>query len=118
MGAIVASFDGSQPVLVPRSRFLPVKTTNDLLTLRSDAYELTPQGRLELVVPAAPVVDLDKQYFQFVADFDERFPTVPSLKETRTFTVRGDWHFTAGVAFSGDVELSGSGALRAVENRA
>ncbi|MDY5854231.1 MAG: UTP--glucose-1-phosphate uridylyltransferase [Arcanobacterium sp.] len=115
MGAIVASFDGSQPVLVPRSRFLPVKTTNDLLTLRSDAYELTPQAHLKLVVPAAPVVDLDKQYFQFVADFEQRFPTVPSLKDTRTFTVHGDWHFTDGVAFSGDVELNGAGTVRGVE---
>lgn len=113
MGAIVASFDGAQPVLVPRSRFLPVKTTNDLLTLRSDAYEVTPEAHLELVVPAAPVIDLDKEYFQFVDDFDERFPSVPSLKDVTTFTVKGDWHFTEGVAFSGDVALAGNGSVTA-----
>ena len=113
MGAIVASFDGAQPVLVPRSRFLPVKTTNDLLTLRSDAYEVTPDAHLELVVPAAPVIDLDKEYFQFVDDFDERFPSIPSLKDVTTFTVKGDWHFTEGVVFSGDVRIEGRGAINA-----
>lgn len=113
MGAIVASFDGAQPVLVPRSRFLPVKTTNDLLTLRSDAYEVTPDAHLELVVPAAPVIDLDKEYFQFVDDFDERFPSIPSLKDVTTFTVKGDWRFTEGVVFSGDVRIEGRGAINA-----
>ena len=111
MGAIVASFDGAEPVEVPRSRFLPVKTTNDLLTLRCDAYEVTEDAHLNLVVPAAPVVDLDKQYFQFVADFEERFPSIPSLKDARTFKVTGDWHFEEGVAFSGDVHLEGNGTI-------
>lgn len=115
MGAIVAKFDGAKPVLVPRSRFLPVKTTNDLLTLRSDAYELTPDYHLRLVRESAPVVDLDKQYFQFVADFDERFPSVPSLKDVHTFTVHGDWRFSAGVHFAGDVLLEGSGAVLGAE---
>ena len=90
-----------------------MKTTNDLLTLRSDAYEVTPDAHLELVVPAAPVIDLDKEYFQFVDDFDERFPSIPSLKDVTTFTVKGDWRFTEGVVFSGDVRIEGRGAINA-----
>ena len=41
MGSAIESFDGAQAVAVPRDRFAPVKTTNDLLVLWSDAYELT-----------------------------------------------------------------------------
>ena len=41
MGAAVGSIPGARAVQVPRSRFAPVKTTNDLLVVRSDAYELT-----------------------------------------------------------------------------
>ena len=48
MGAALGVFDGAQAVRVPRSRFAPVKTTNDLLGVRSDAYVLTDEGHVEL----------------------------------------------------------------------
>ena len=38
MGSAIESFDDASAVVVPRSRFAPVKTTNDLFVLRSDAY--------------------------------------------------------------------------------
>ena len=59
----------------PRSRFLPVKATSDLLVLRSDAYELIDGAQVRLVPTrtAAPLVDLDKPY-KLVDDFDARFP--------------------------------------------
>src|SRR6187200_67201 len=41
MGAAIDVFDGARAIRVPRRRFAPVKTTSDLLALRSDAYELT-----------------------------------------------------------------------------
>ena len=50
MGAAIASFPGAQALRVPRSRFLPVKTTDDLLVLRSDAYVLDERSH----VVAAP----------------------------------------------------------------
>jgi UTP--glucose-1-phosphate uridylyltransferase len=40
MGAAVEVFEGATAIGVGRDRFLPVKTTNDLLVLRSDAYQL------------------------------------------------------------------------------
>ena len=49
MGAAIEVFEGAQALRVPRTRFAPVKTTDDLLALRSDAYELTEDAR---VVPA------------------------------------------------------------------
>ena len=37
-----------QAILIPRTRFAPVKTTADLLALSSDAYEITPDFRMVL----------------------------------------------------------------------
>jgi len=38
MGSAIGCFDDAAAIVVPRSRFAPVKTTNDLFVLRSDAY--------------------------------------------------------------------------------
>lgn len=38
MGSAIGCFDDASAIVVPRSRFAPVKTTNDLFVLRSDAY--------------------------------------------------------------------------------
>ena len=40
MGAAIEVFPGAQAIEVDRARFLPVKSTNDLLALRSDVYTL------------------------------------------------------------------------------
>ena len=37
MGLAIALLDGAAAIRVPRSRFAPVKTTDDLLAVRSDA---------------------------------------------------------------------------------
>src|SRR5207302_9789820 len=49
MGAAIQSFPGARLLCVPRARFVPVKTTNDLLVLRSDAYRLTDELLVEPV---------------------------------------------------------------------
>ena len=38
MGAAIGVFEGAGAVQCPRARFVPVKKTNDLLVVRSDAY--------------------------------------------------------------------------------
>ena len=64
MGAAVGSIPGARAVQVPRSRFAPVKTTNDLLVVRSDAYELTPDGRMSPTFDGSgPVVTLDDDFY-------------------------------------------------------
>ncbi len=106
MGAAIASFDGAGALRVPRSRFLPVKTTNDLLLLRSDVYHLIG-GTLQLVPSrtAAPLVDLDKR-FKLVGDFDRRFPAgPPSMVAADGLTVRGDVTFGANVRVTGTVTV-------------
>ncbi|MDX6681188.1 MAG: UTP--glucose-phosphate uridylyltransferase, partial [Solirubrobacteraceae bacterium] len=96
MGAAIDVFDGARAIRVPRERFAPVKTTNDLLALRSDAYELHDDGRIVVAGgrTGAPLVDLDTRHFKLVRDFDARFAAgVPSLVACERLTVRGDVAF-------------------------
>jgi UTP--glucose-1-phosphate uridylyltransferase len=109
MGAAIGSFPGARLLLVPRTRFVPVKTTDDLLLLRSDAYTLTDDGR---VLPSPecaarlPYVELDKRHYKLIDDFESRFPGgPPSLRAARRFVVDGDVTFEEGVVITGSVEL-------------
>lgn len=110
MGAAVAVFEGAVAIEVERSRFLPVKTTNDLLVLRSDVYELSEDCRLVATGPA-PLVDLDPKHYKLVAGFSERFAAgAPSLTDAESLTVRGDWTFGAGVVAAGKAALEDQGS--------
>src|SRR4051794_14127676 len=64
MGAAIDVFDGAAAVRVPRSRFAPVKTTNDLLVVRSDVYELDDESRVMAKKDRLPVVDLDAEHYK------------------------------------------------------
>jgi UTP--glucose-1-phosphate uridylyltransferase len=110
MGAAIEVFEGATAIGVGRERFLPVKTTSDLLVLRSDAYELEADGRLTKAADPTPVVDLDNDYYKIIGDFDHRFPAgAPSLKEAQYLEVNGDWTFEAGVRVIGEVTLKNRG---------
>lgn len=110
MGAAIEVFEGAQAIAVERGRFLPVKSTNDLVVLRSDAYEIGADGVPRLCKDDAPVLDLDPRFYKNVADLEARFPDgVPSLVGARTLTVRGDWTFGGGVTVVGDVALEDLG---------
>jgi UTP--glucose-1-phosphate uridylyltransferase len=109
MGAAIGSIPGARAVHVPRSRFAPVKTTDDLLVVRSDAYELTSDGRMRPTFDGpGPVVTLDKAFFKLLPGFEQRFPAgAPSLRRCRGFEVDGDVTFGAGVMAVGDVHVTG-----------
>jgi UTP--glucose-1-phosphate uridylyltransferase len=117
MGAAIDVFEGARALRVPRTRFAPVKTTNDLLTLRSDAYVLTEEALVQLAEgrEAPPVVDLDTDVYKLLPDFEERFASgPPSLVEAERLTVAGDVAFGAGVVVRGAVTIEhrGDGRLR------
>ena len=112
MGAAVGVFPGAIAIEVPRDRFLPVKTTGDLLVLRSDAYRLTDDVELRLAEPrvAAPLVELDAAY-KLVGDFDRLFPHgAPSLIDCDRLTVRGTWTFGRDVTVRGSATVLADGA--------
>lgn len=117
MGAAIEVFEGATALEVPRSRFLPVKTTNDLLLMRSDVYELGDNVQLQPTVERMPLVDLDPAHFKTIGAFDARFPAgPPSLREATSLTVRGDWTFGADVRVHGDAVLDAPEAAARVED--
>jgi UTP--glucose-1-phosphate uridylyltransferase len=112
MGAAIEVFDGARLIEVTRRRFLPVKTTNDLLVLRSDCYGLADSYRLlpQDGVDSVPFVDLDSRHYKLVHGFDERFPEgVPSMRRAEELVVKGDWTFGSDVTVVGRARLDDPG---------
>ena len=106
MGAAIEVFDGATTIEVGRDRFVPVKTTNDLLVLRSDCYALTDDYVMVQQPERVPYVDLDSKFYKLVADFDRRFPDgMPSMRRATSLVVHGDWTFGKDVTVVGEVEL-------------
>jgi len=109
MGAAIECFEDAEAVVVPRSRFAPVKTTADLLAVRSDAYDLTKDYRV-LLSPARngrpPSIDLDRQYYKLVDQLEEALAEgVPSLEGCDSLKVDGPVRFCEDNCFRGDVHV-------------
>ena len=109
MGAAVEVFEGAEAILVPRSRFAPVKKTSDLMIVRSDVYQLAEDFTVHMHPSRngrAPVVELDPGYYQFITEFDTRFAQgVPSLLGCDRLSIKGDFAFGQGVTVQGNVQL-------------
>ncbi len=113
MGAAVEIFADSALIEVERDRFVPVKTTNDLLLLRSDVYDIKDDYVLDQVPPELPFIELDAAHYSVIGEFDKRFPEgAPSLQKATSLKVEGDWTFGRGVQVVGDVGLEASSAQR------
>lgn len=103
MGSAIECFEGALAVEVPRSRFAPVKTTADLVALRSDAYEVLKDGQVRLReerkgVP--PEITLSGEY-KLVDSLDTL--GVPSLINCRSLKVIGLVSLSENVVIEGDV---------------
>jgi UTP--glucose-1-phosphate uridylyltransferase len=109
MGAAIESFEGASLLLVPRMRFVPVKTTDDLLVMRSDVYAVSDSLEIEPVEERRdrlPFVELDKEVYRLLDEFETRFPDgPPSLREAERLVVHGDVTFEHGVVVRGVVEI-------------
>ncbi len=106
MGAAIECFEGATAIEVPRSRFAPVKTTADLLALRSDAYEVTPEGQVRLHPSRKgqpPVVSLSAEYK--LADSLDALG-VPGLRDCTSLELQGLLHFPPDVVLSGTVSFT------------
>ena len=107
MGSAVSEFEGAAAVVVGRDRFVPIKTTDDLLVLRSDVYALDDACRMVAGADPLPLVSLDKRFFKLLPDFDAHFPSgAPSLVDATSLTVEGDVHFGADVRVVGEVTVT------------
>ena len=119
MGAAIEVFEGATAIVVGRERFLPVKTTNDLLLLRSDSYTIGADGKINKAVDQVPLIKLDSHYYKKIADFDARFPAgPPSLRDAISLTVKGDWTFGSGVRVEGAAELADRGTPQSIPDNA
>ncbi len=116
MGAAIGAFDATGAIEVSRTRFAPVKTTADLLTLRSDAYEITSDSRLVLAESRhgqPPFVDLDGKHYKFVDQLESAIPNgAPSLIECQKLTLSGPIEFASGVVIAGEVGIRNSSPER------
>jgi len=113
MGAAISCFDNATALLIPRSRFAPVKKCDDLIALRSDAYVLTPDFRIELA-PARggvpPTVKLDDLY-KFADAMETLIPNgAPSLINCSSLTIQGSMEFAPNVLIKGDVKIVNTGS--------
>jgi len=110
MGAAIECFAHTGALVVPRSRFSPVKTSSDLLALRSDAYRITEDSRLVLDESRhgqPPVVELDPRFFRVLAEFERRLAGgAPSLLACDSLQVSGNVEFAPGVVCRGKVAFS------------
>jgi len=106
VGAAMKCFDGSVGINVPRSRFLPVKKTSDLLLVMSNLYNLK-NGSLVMspqrMFPTTPLVKLGENHFAKVKEFLNRFANIPDIIELDHLTVSGDVTFGRGVSLRGTV---------------
>jgi UTP--glucose-1-phosphate uridylyltransferase len=114
MGAAIGVLDGALAIRVPRQRFAPVKTTADLLLLRSDVYLLGEDGDVRphprRMADGLPTVQLCPDHHRLIADFEARFPAgAPSLVQASRLSVRGDVRFGADVVVRGEVEVVNDG---------
>lgn len=105
MGAAIECFEGAVAVDVPRTRFAPVKTTADLLALRSDAYVLREDGTVVLTEEREGIPPLVKLSDEFKVVDSLQAMGVPSLRGVRSLSISGDVRFVSGAILEGDVGL-------------
>lgn len=107
MGAAIECFEDAAALVVPRARFAPVKTTDDLLMLRSDAFHQTEDHRLVLIDARngqPPDVILDPEHYKLVDQLEVATANgVPSLRNCHRLEINGPVRFDAGVVVGGSV---------------
>ena len=102
-GAAMEYFRGAIGVNVPRSRFLPVKKTSDLLLVQSNLYDLVSGSLIlsPLRIGGPPVIKLGAE-FSKMAGYQSRILSTPDLLELDHLTISGD------VILGSDITLRGT----------
>jgi len=110
-GATIGCFKNPQAINVPRSRFLPVKSTSDLFVLQSDLFTLDC-GVFKMSTlrpfPNPPMVKLGS-YMKVVSEYLKRLGGNTNIIDLDQLTISGD------VTLGRDVVLKGTVIIVAVE---
>ncbi|CAN6674197.1 UTP--glucose-1-phosphate uridylyltransferase [Trichomonascus vanleenenianus] len=104
VGAAIRHFKGAHGVNVPRRRFLPVKTSSDLLLVKSDLYSVS-RGHLKMDTArfgGTPLIKLGS-HFKKVSEFQKRIPHMPRILELDHLTITGNVFLGKGVTLKGTV---------------
>lgn len=105
-GGAIEFFRNAVGIRVPRSRFLPVKSTSDLMAVQSNLYDIR-HGSLVMSpareVPFPPVIKLGPEFAELEA-YAERFEEgIPDMLELDHLTVSGNVHFSKDCVLRGTV---------------
>lgn len=114
MGAAIECFQGASAIVVPRTRFAPVKKCSDLMLLRSDAYVIN-EDLVPMLNPAcngkAPVMGLDSKKYKLVGNLDEAIEGgIPSLVNCERLTIKGLVRMSKKTKFVGAVNIVNNSA--------
>jgi len=113
MGSAISVFPRTQLLLVPRSRFLPVKNTCDLVRMRSDRYRILDNCTIEKnpdCVHDEITLDLDKKFYGNLDDLQKHFAQgTPSLIECKSLTISGEVSFGRNISVYNDVKITNTG---------
>ncbi|CAI8509301.1 unnamed protein product [Hanseniaspora opuntiae] len=106
VGAAIRFFSNAHGVVVPRSRFLPVKTCSDLLLVKSNLFNLQNECSLTLTPErffgGNPLIKLGS-HFKKLKDFQERIPHIPKIVELDHLTISGNVYLGKNVQMKGTV---------------
>jgi UTP--glucose-1-phosphate uridylyltransferase len=113
MGAAISLFDDTTAVRVPRSRFFPVKSCNDLLALRSDCYVMGEKNNLKINPKRLSAgrsdtvkIRLDPDFYGKIDLMEARFREgLPSLVNCESLSIEGDVHFESEITIKDSVSI-------------
>ncbi|CAI2718465.1 UTP--glucose-1-phosphate uridylyltransferase [Nitrospina watsonii] len=107
VGAALEHFEHAVGLVVERDRFLPVKTTSDLMMVQSDLF-IEEGARLRRNParrqPQLPVIDWQGPLERF-EEYGKRIPQSPSLVHLESLEVRGNVWFRGMATLKGKVRL-------------
>jgi len=120
MGSAISIIEEATAIKVPRSRFFPVKTCNELLAVRSDCFLFSDDNQL-IVNPEREQndnnikINLDQRYYGKIDMFNKRFANgIPSLIDCESLKIIGDVLFEENIKIKGNVVINNSGKPQAV----
>ncbi|ELP84617.1 UTP--glucose-1-phosphate uridylyltransferase, putative [Entamoeba invadens IP1] len=108
VGCAISAFEKTSAVIVPRRRFLPVKSCSDLFVVQSTVFNLDKMGHIvdgaRKVDEMPPPIKLSKEY-QHVGDYAARLKHIPNIEELKKLDVEGDVLFGEGVVLKGEITI-------------
>ena len=121
LGSAISKFKNACAILVNRDRYLPVKDLNHLLKIRSDYTLLTNNFNIQInperTIKEDIEINIDKNIYKGVSDFDKCFKNTPSLCNCRYLIINRRVYFEENVVIKGDVRIDNNKHLTKIINK-